>query len=135
MKAKRKRKDPEIVIRGGTPTAVILCTPYRELLEWVEDAEDLKTLRAMRRRPLKFYKTYLDIALCARKIDTLIRRLHRCPRGPAGFCRQRLGLPLRGADKHVTSFRPNSNNRGQRAGILTICANISLNPCDDTGLL
>jgi hypothetical protein len=29
---------------------------YRELLERVEDAEDLKTLRAMRKRPLKFRK-------------------------------------------------------------------------------
>jgi hypothetical protein len=46
MEAKRKRKDSEIVIRGGTPTAVILGIGYRELLEWVEDAEDLKTLRA-----------------------------------------------------------------------------------------
>jgi PHD/YefM family antitoxin component YafN of YafNO toxin-antitoxin module len=57
MKAKRKRKDPEIVMRGGKPTAVILgIEEYRELLERVEDAEDLKALKAMRKRPLKFRK-------------------------------------------------------------------------------
>lgn len=55
MKAKRKRRDPEIVMRGGKPTAVILSIDeYRKLLERVEDAEDLKTLRAMRKRPLRF---------------------------------------------------------------------------------
>lgn len=57
MKVKRKRKDPEIVMRGGKPTAVILSIEeYRKLLERVEDAEDLKTLRAMRKRPLRFRK-------------------------------------------------------------------------------
>jgi len=54
MKAK-KRSVPEIVLRDGKPAAVILdIEHYRELLERVEDAEDLKTLRAMRRRPIKF---------------------------------------------------------------------------------
>ena len=57
MKTKRKRKDPEIVMRGGRPAAVILSIDeYRKLLERVEDAEDLKTLRAMRQKPLKFRK-------------------------------------------------------------------------------
>ena len=57
MKARRKRKDPEIVMRGGKPTAVILgIDEYRELLERAEDAEDLKLLREMRKRPLKFRK-------------------------------------------------------------------------------
>jgi prevent-host-death family protein len=57
MKTKRKRKDPEIVMRGGRPAAVILSIDeYRKLLERVEDAEDLKTLRAMRKKPLKFRK-------------------------------------------------------------------------------
>ncbi len=57
MKAKRARKDPEIVMRGGKPTAVILSIEdYRKLLQRAEDAEDLKTLRAMRKRPLKFRK-------------------------------------------------------------------------------
>jgi PHD/YefM family antitoxin component YafN of YafNO toxin-antitoxin module len=54
MKAK-KRSAPEIVLRDGKPAAVILdIEHYRELLERVEDAEDLKALRAMRRRPIKF---------------------------------------------------------------------------------
>jgi len=57
MKTRRNRKDPEIVMRGGKPSAVILSIDeYRKLLERVEDAEDLKTLRAMRKRPLKFRK-------------------------------------------------------------------------------
>jgi PHD/YefM family antitoxin component YafN of YafNO toxin-antitoxin module len=57
MKARRARKDPEIVMRGGKPTAVILSIEdYRRLLQRAEDAEDLKTLRAMRKRPLKFRK-------------------------------------------------------------------------------
>ena len=57
MKARRTRKDPEIVMRGGKPTAVILSIEeYRKLLERAEDAQDLKTLKAMRKRPLKFRK-------------------------------------------------------------------------------
>jgi len=52
---KPKRKAPEIVLRDGKPAAVILdIEHYRELLERAEDAEDLRTLKAMRRRPLKF---------------------------------------------------------------------------------
>ena len=57
MKARRKRKDPEIVMRGGKPAAVILdIEEYRALLERVEDMEDLKMLRKMRKRPVKFRK-------------------------------------------------------------------------------
>ena len=57
MKTKRKRSEPEIVMRGGKPAAVILdIEEYRALLERVEDAEDLKTLKAMRKKPLKFRK-------------------------------------------------------------------------------
>ena len=42
---------------AAKPTAVILSIEeYRKLLERVEDAEDLKTLRAMRKRPLRFRK-------------------------------------------------------------------------------
>jgi PHD/YefM family antitoxin component YafN of YafNO toxin-antitoxin module len=52
---KTKRKAPEIVLRDGRPAAVILdIEQYRQLLERAEDAEDLRTLKAMRRRPLKF---------------------------------------------------------------------------------
>jgi PHD/YefM family antitoxin component YafN of YafNO toxin-antitoxin module len=57
MKAKKRRKYPEIVMRGGKPAAVILdIEEYRELLERLEDAEDLRTLNAMRKKPLKFRK-------------------------------------------------------------------------------
>ena len=57
MKAKKRRKDPEIVMRGGKPAAVILdIEEYRALLERLEDAEDLKALNAMRKKPLKFRK-------------------------------------------------------------------------------
>jgi len=57
VKAKRKRKDPEIVMRGGKPAAIILdIDEYRELLERVEDADDLKMLKQMRKRPLKLRK-------------------------------------------------------------------------------
>ena len=57
MKAQRRRKAPEIVMRGGKPTAVILSIEqYRALLERAEDVEDLKALTAMRKRPLKFRK-------------------------------------------------------------------------------
>ena len=52
---KTKRKAPEIVLRDGKPAAVILdIEHYRELLERAEDAEDLRILKTMRRRPLKF---------------------------------------------------------------------------------
>ena len=55
MKARRRRKDPEIVMRGGKRAAVILgIDEYRELLERVDDAEDLKMLKAMRKKPLTF---------------------------------------------------------------------------------
>lgn len=57
MKARRKRNDPEIVIRGGKATAVILSfEEYRRLLERLDDTEDLKMLKAMRKKPLKFRK-------------------------------------------------------------------------------
>jgi len=57
MKTRKKRTPPEIVFRQGKPTAVILdIEEYRELLERLEDAEDLKVLAAMRKKPLKFRK-------------------------------------------------------------------------------
>jgi PHD/YefM family antitoxin component YafN of YafNO toxin-antitoxin module len=52
---KPKRKEPEIILRNGKPSAVILdIDKYREMLERLEDAEDLKVLTEMRKRPLKF---------------------------------------------------------------------------------
>ena len=55
MKGKAKRKAPEIVLREGKPSAVILdIDDYREMLERLEDLEDLNMLKEMRKRPLKF---------------------------------------------------------------------------------
>jgi prevent-host-death family protein len=52
---KARRKDPEIVLRNGKPSAVILdIDEYREMLERLEDVEDLRALSAMRKKPLKF---------------------------------------------------------------------------------
>ena len=57
MKAKNKRKTPEIVLRRGKPAAVILdIDEYRSMLERLEDAEDLKMLKEIRSKPLKFQK-------------------------------------------------------------------------------
>lgn len=57
MVAKAKKKEPEIVFRGGKPAAVILdIDTYQEMLERLEDAEDLKVLMEMRKKPLKFKK-------------------------------------------------------------------------------
>jgi PHD/YefM family antitoxin component YafN of YafNO toxin-antitoxin module len=48
---------PDIILRNGKPAAVILdIVQYQEMLQRLEDVEDLKMLRAMRRRPLKFRK-------------------------------------------------------------------------------
>lgn len=44
-------------MRRGKPAAVILdIGEYREMLERLEDVEDSRTLKAMRKRPLKFRK-------------------------------------------------------------------------------
>ena len=57
MAVKAKRREPEIIFRGGKPAAVILdIEAYQEMLERLEDAEDLKMLTEMRKKPLKFKK-------------------------------------------------------------------------------
>jgi PHD/YefM family antitoxin component YafN of YafNO toxin-antitoxin module len=57
MKSKVGRKEPEIVIREGKPSAVILdIDEYQEMLERLEDIEDLMMLEKMREKPLKFKK-------------------------------------------------------------------------------
>ncbi len=57
MKNKAKRKVPEIVLREGKPSAVILdIDEYREMLERLEDFEDLNMLKEIRKRPFKFRK-------------------------------------------------------------------------------
>ena len=57
MKVKSKRKVPEIIIRQGKPTAVILdIDDYREILERLDDTEDIKELMEMKKTKLKFRK-------------------------------------------------------------------------------
>ncbi|MBI5375921.1 MAG: type II toxin-antitoxin system Phd/YefM family antitoxin [Candidatus Schekmanbacteria bacterium] len=57
MKGKSKKRPFEIILREGKPTAVILdIKDYSEMLERLEDAEDLKLLEEMRKKPLKFRK-------------------------------------------------------------------------------
>jgi len=57
MKTKSRRIKPEIIIRDGKPSAVILeIGEYRKMLERLEDAEDVKWLKGVRAKPLKFRK-------------------------------------------------------------------------------
>jgi PHD/YefM family antitoxin component YafN of YafNO toxin-antitoxin module len=57
MKGRGKRKAPEIVLKEGKPSAVILdIDEYRRMLERLEDLEDLNLLKEMRKKPLKFRK-------------------------------------------------------------------------------
>ncbi len=57
MRGKAKRKAPEIILKEGKPSAVILdIEEYRQMLERLDDLEDLNILREMRKRPLKFRK-------------------------------------------------------------------------------
>jgi len=52
-----KKRNPEIVFKNGKPSAVIIdIREYEELLEQVEDTEDIKVLRAMRKKPLRYTK-------------------------------------------------------------------------------
>ncbi len=47
--------EPEIVTRKGKPVSVILpIKDYEELLERVEDAEDVISLKSARRKPLHY---------------------------------------------------------------------------------
>ena len=46
------RRKPEIVLKNGKPSAVILgIRQYEEMLERLEDAEDLRWLRELRKKP------------------------------------------------------------------------------------
>lgn len=49
-----RRKKPELVYSDGIPTAVILdIQEYREMLERMEDAADLRYLERLRKKPVK----------------------------------------------------------------------------------
>jgi len=57
MATEARRKPPEIILRNGQPTAVILdIETYQELLEGLEDMKDLKMLAELRKKSLKFKK-------------------------------------------------------------------------------
>ena len=52
---KLKRSVPQIVVKDGKPAAVILpLEQYREMLERLDDADDLKALSLLREKPLRF---------------------------------------------------------------------------------
>ncbi len=52
---KAKRKSPEIILRDCGPAAVILpIEEHREMVERLEEMEDLRTLKRMRKKPLRF---------------------------------------------------------------------------------
>lgn len=54
---KTKKKSPEIIVRDGKPTAVILeIDDYQKMLERLDDVEDIRVLAELRNRPLKFKK-------------------------------------------------------------------------------
>ena len=66
MRSKTKRKSPEVVFREGRPAAVILdIAEYKRMLERLEDTEDLRTLKSMKKRPLKF-----------RSLDDFLKEYH-----------------------------------------------------------
>jgi hypothetical protein len=57
MKTGTEIREPQIVFRGGKPSAVILdIDVYQDLLERLEDVEDLQILARMREKPLRFRK-------------------------------------------------------------------------------
>lgn len=57
MNLKARKKAPQIVFRGGEPSAVILdIDVYQEMLERLEDIEDFHMLAEMRKKPMSFRK-------------------------------------------------------------------------------
>lgn len=53
----KRTTQPDLILSNGKPAAVILgIKEYEELLERAEDAVDLKTLRDMKKKPLRFRK-------------------------------------------------------------------------------
>jgi len=61
--ARKTRKEPQVLYRGGRPTAVLLdIKEYRRLLEIAEDQEDLDRLAELDRRPQPYrpFEDFLD---------------------------------------------------------------------------
>ena len=57
MECEFKRREPDVIFRGGKPAAVILdIDEYREMLECLEDIEDLERLEAMKEGSPSFRK-------------------------------------------------------------------------------
>jgi len=57
MKNKKKKEPVGVIMRGGKPSAVILdIDEYQKMLEQLEDIDDLKMLREIRKKSLKFRK-------------------------------------------------------------------------------
>ena len=59
MKSKSRVKassfSPEIIVTRGKPSAVIIpLDEYRDMLARLEDADDMKTLKRLREKPLRF---------------------------------------------------------------------------------
>jgi hypothetical protein len=53
--ARAEKRPPELVLRDGQPTAVILdIDEYQDMLERLDDIDDLEMLKEMREKPLKF---------------------------------------------------------------------------------
>jgi len=63
-----KIKRPDIIIRNGKPSAVVLdIDDYQTLLEQIEDSDDIAYLNELRRQPLNFIS--LDDLLKERPVD------------------------------------------------------------------
>ena len=52
---KTNQFTPEIIVKGGKPAAVIIpLDKYRNMLARLEDADDVKSLKRLRKKPLRF---------------------------------------------------------------------------------
>ncbi len=64
MKTSAKKRKPQLVLgKDGEPAAVLLdIKEYQAMLERLEDLDDLRALKEMRRKPLHFrrFEDFLD---------------------------------------------------------------------------
>ncbi len=64
-----RRKPPEIIVRNGKPTGVIISVEeYREMLERLDDIEDIRALDKARRGKTSF-----------RSLDAFLEQLRKAP--------------------------------------------------------